>query len=66
MKKTYSIKGMHCMSCKKIIEMELEDKVNKISIDVNSGKVEIDFSEDKISEKEIIEKITKLGYKVLK
>ncbi len=54
------------MSCKKLIEMELSDKVNKISIDVNSGKVEIDFSEDKISEKEIIETITKLGYKVLK
>lgn len=66
MKKTYIVKGMHCSSCKKIIEMELSDQVNKLSIDVNSGKTEIDFNEDEISEKEIIDKITKLGYKVLR
>ncbi len=66
MKKNYVIKGVHCSSCKKIIEIELSDKVNKLSIDVNTGKTEIDFDDNKISEKEIIEKITKLGYKVLK
>ena len=62
----FKIEGMHCMSCKKIIEMELENKTNKVSIDINSGKAEIDFDDNKISEKEIIEKITKLGYKVKK
>jgi len=66
MKKMFKIEGMHCMSCKKIIEMELENKTNKVSIDINSGKAEIDFDDNKISEKEIIEKITKLGYKVKK
>ncbi len=64
MKKTFKITGMHCASCSKIIEMELDGKVNSSNIDPKSGKAIIDFDEKKISEKEIKDLITKAGYKV--
>ena len=53
-----NIQGMHCGSCAKMIEMELEEKVDSIS-----GKAEIDFDDDKISESEIKDIILKMGYK---
>ena len=62
MKKTFSIKGMHCNSCATAIELELEDKVSSINVDFSSEKAEIDFDPKRISEKKIIEIINKLGY----
>ncbi len=59
-----NIQGMHCGSCAKMIEMELEEKVNKIKVDSISGKAEIDFDDDKISESEIKDIILKMGYKI--
>lgn len=64
MKKTYKIKGMHCSSCAKMIEMELEDKVNKISVSQKDEKAVVEFDESKISEKEIKKIISELGYKI--
>ena len=64
MKKTFNIKGMHCASCSKIIEMDLDGKVNSTDIDSKSGKAVINFDERKISEKQIAEIITKAGYQV--
>ena len=64
MKKTLEIEGMHCMSCSKLIEMELEDSVNTISVNHETGKAEIDFDENKISEQEIKNKIKKSGFSV--
>lgn len=64
MKKILKIKGMHCTSCAKMIEMELEDKVNKIQASYEKANAEIDFNENKITEKEIKQIITGLGYKV--
>jgi len=58
------IQGMHCQSCAKMIEIELEEKVNNIKINSVSGKAEMDFDEDKISEKEIKNIIFKMGYKI--
>lgn len=56
------IKGMSCNSCSQKIEDELKDKVNKIEVNFAKGQAEIDFNPEKISEKEIIETIKKLGY----
>jgi copper chaperone CopZ len=64
MKKIFNVKGMHCKSCSKMIEMELEDNVNKIVADHISGKVAVDFDAGKVSEKQIEDSITKLGYKI--
>jgi len=62
--KTFKISGMHCVSCAKIIEMELENFVNSIKVDASKNSAEVDFDEKKISEKKIKEIIEKLGYKV--
>lgn len=62
MKKQFSIKGMHCNSCSQLIENALKDKVNSINVSYASEKAEIDFDEQKISEKDIKEIIEKLGY----
>lgn len=56
---------MHCNSCAMLIEKELEDKVNSIKVNYSNEKAEIDFDEDKISEKEIKETIKKLGYEAI-
>lgn len=61
MKINLNIKGMHCSSCSKLIESELQDKVNKIKIEEN-GKAVIDFNDKKISLQEIKNIIKELGY----
>ncbi|MBI2630109.1 heavy-metal-associated domain-containing protein [Candidatus Pacearchaeota archaeon] len=62
-KKIFKIEGMHCDSCAKIIEMELEGKVKNARIDSKTGIAEIEFDENKISENEIRKIIEKAGYK---
>ena len=57
------IKGMHCASCVKVIEMELEDKVEKMSIK-EDGESVIEFDENEITESQIKDAIKNLGYKV--
>lgn len=62
MEKIYLIKNMRCNLCAQIIEKELREKVNKIYVSLAEEEAIIDFDENKISEKEIIEAIGKLGY----
>ena len=64
MKKILKIKGMHCNSCAKLIEMELEDKVNKIEVSYERGNAVIDFDNNKITEDEIKKIIRKEGFEV--
>jgi len=63
-KKIFKIKGMHCNSCAHLIEKEFEKDVNRIKVSYSKEQAEVDFDENKISEKEIIERIKKLGYEV--
>ncbi len=65
MKKVLKIEGMHCKSCAILINSELEDIGVKSNIDYKSGKAEIEFDEDKISENQIKDAIKKEGYKVV-
>jgi len=55
------IKGMHCSSCKKLIEAELQDKVKTIQVQEN-GKAFVEFDENKITEIQIKNIIKELGY----
>lgn len=62
-----NITGMHCASCKKLIEMELLDKtkrINWIRADNEKSIVEIEFDENNISERGIEEAVKKLGYRI--
>lgn len=61
MKKTFNIKGMHCSSCSKLIQSELQDKGVKAQVQ-DTGRASIEFDEKKISEQQIKDMITELGY----
>jgi len=56
-----TIKGMHCKSCAKLIESELQDKVKTIQVQ-ESGKALVEFDETKITENQIKSIIKELGY----
>ncbi len=56
-----NIKGMHCSSCSKLIEGELQDKGIKAQVQ-ESGKALIEFDEKKITEQQIKDTIKELGY----
>ena len=65
MKKTFKIEGMHCNSCAMLIEKELKEDVNHVSASYAKEQAEVDFDENKISEREIKERIEALGYEIV-
>lgn len=60
----FTVKGMHCMSCEKIIKMELEDLegVKEIKIDHKTGQGSLKFDTQSISQDQIIKTINDAGY----
>ena len=60
------IKGIHCKSCKILIETEMDvlEGVKDINVDYQNGECQIEFDDSKISQKKIFEAIEKLNYKV--
>jgi uncharacterized protein len=62
-----AIDGMHCRSCKTLIESDVEDLkgVKKINVDYQTGKCNLEFDEERTSEKEIFKTIENLNYKVV-
>lgn len=65
-KKLIKIKGVHCVSCKILIETEINalPGVKNIKVDYKTGQCQLEFDESKISQKKIIAEIIKLNYKV--
>lgn len=66
MEKTLAVKGMHCNSCKIIVEevsMEVEG-IQKASADFEKGKVELSFKDESALPK-VKKAIEELGYKVI-
>jgi P-type Cu+ transporter len=66
MKKTFSIKGMHCASCVAIIQEALEDTpgVTKAEASLQKNKATVEFDERRVDEKALKAAITKEGYQV--
>lgn len=60
----FYIGGIHCTSCKTIIESELETTpgVQKITVNHQTGETEMEFDQNKIDQTEIFKTITKLNY----
>lgn len=60
------IKGMHCKSCKMLIEDILEDKkgINSINVNLEDNEAKIDFNEKYISLKDINNLISNEGFEV--
>lgn len=63
-KKIFKISGMHCTACAMDIDGELEDSNGVKSANTNYAKsqTEVEFDENKITDKKIISIIEKTGY----
>ncbi len=63
-KKLFKISGMHCISCAMNIDGELEDTAGVKSSCTNYAKsqTEVEFDENKVSDKQIKNIIEKTGY----
>ena len=59
-------KGMHCSSCEMLVKDSLEelDGVNTANADHKSGVISVDFDDNKVNEKDIIEVIKLEGYEI--
>lgn len=61
----FKIEGMHCVSCAMSIDMDLEDLNGVIEAKTNYAKsqTEVEFDEEKVDDKKIVEIISNVGYK---
>lgn len=64
---TIQITGMHCVSCAMNIDFSLEDLagVKDVQTDYARQKSIVTFDPDVVAPKQMIEKITKLGYEAV-
>ena len=60
----FRIVGMHCSSCAMSIDWALEEAEGVKSVKTNYAKsqTQVEFDPDKISDKEIVSIISKIGY----
>lgn len=64
MKITLKIEGMSCNHCVMAVQKNLA-KLNLKKFEVTIGSAIVDFDENKITEKKIIESVEEAGYKVV-
>ena len=64
-KKKFKISGMHCTSCAMNIDGDLEDTdgIKQANTSYAKSQTEVEFDENKITDKKIINIIEKTGYK---
>ncbi len=64
-KKTFKIDGMHCSACAMNIDFDLEDLKGVKSAKTNYAKQksEVEFDETVVTDDDIIQAISKTGYK---
>lgn len=65
-KKTYNVEGMHCASCARNIEKELEglEGVSKGLVNLANEKLVLEFDDNLVREEKIIEVIAGIGFKI--
>ncbi len=66
MKATFNIADMHCSNCVMILE-GIEDTllgVRKAQASFHKGQLVVEFDENRLTPENIVEEITRLGYKV--
>lgn len=66
-KKEIQVSGMTCNHCKAAVEKALKtlDGVNEVDVQIETGKVTVDYDEGAAAEKELLEAIKNAGYEVL-
>ena len=62
MKTRLLIKGIHCNSCKTLIEEEVSSMGAKASVDVAKKTVEIEFDEKRLKLNDLRDALKGLGY----
>lgn len=63
-KVTLKIDGMHCTSCALNIDFALEDIGVKAKTNYAKSETELEFDPEKVSEKQIIDAVKKVGYTI--
>jgi copper chaperone CopZ len=68
MKAKLLVDSIHCDACKRLIEMELDEKGVKATVDVKKKTVELEFDEKLTSIEDIRDALDNIGYeaKILK
>ena len=63
---TLKVSGMHCPSCKALIEMDLrkQEGVNSVVVNLDGGEAWVQFDPSVMSIEKIKEIIEELGYSV--
>ena len=63
-KKTFSVRDMHCANCAMTIESIEDDLpgVKQVFASYQKGQVVVEFDEKQVSEAEIIAAVKKMGY----
>lgn len=66
-KKTLSIKGMHCASCVLVIEKSLKniDGVSEANVNLVTEKATVEYDPDKTTDDKLISAVANAGYKAL-
>lgn len=59
------IEGMHCQSCQTLIETEIDVMlgVNTVKVEIKKEQAEIEFDDQQLSVRQLINQIEKIGYK---
>ena len=67
MKARFSIQGMHCASCVSTIEHAVKKcfGVEKAHVNFAKETLQVEYDERKVSEKEIEQAVSRVGYKLL-
>ena len=65
-KKKFIIEGISCASCVASIEKNLSKThgIEKVSVSIATGKMNVEYFEDKVNTKEIIAIVSKLGFQI--
>lgn len=66
-KKTFTVKGMHCASCVLIIEQSLKkvDGVSEANVNLMTEKATVTYDSDKVTDKELVSAVSNVGYRAL-
>lgn len=66
-RKTFSVQGMHCASCVRLIERALTktDGVSEANVNLATNKATITYDPKRVSDEQIESSVAKVGYKAL-
>lgn len=66
-KAEYDVIGMHCVSCSTAISKLLSKTkgVSDVEVYLSDSKIHIEYDENLVDDKKIVEQISRLGYKAV-